>query len=62
MRTKLMSFIPDETELLAAAQQANAQHLKLLTNGVRAVLSPISIQGYWPIVVKVKNVAERLAV
>lgn len=48
-------IIPSETEVIAAARQANAQHLHLLTNGNRTVLSPIGIPGWYKIAVKTKT-------
>jgi hypothetical protein len=53
--------VPDEAELLEAAQMAVTQHLTLLTNGIETVLSPMPIPGYRPVIVKVKPQSERLA-
>lgn len=48
-------IIPSDTEAIAAAQQANAQHLHLLTDGTRTVLSPIVLPGWYKLAVKIKQ-------
>lgn len=54
--------VPDEAELLAAAQQAQASHLHLITDGQRTVLSPFMLPGYRKVIVKVKpQPEERIA-
>lgn len=55
----LTIIIPDETELLQAAKQANAQHLKLLTDGKSTILSPIDLPGWQRMIVKVKPQPEQ---
>lgn len=62
MQTNLTTIVPDEAELLQAAQLAHAQHLHLITDGKRTVLSPIKLPGYREVIVKVKpQPGERIA-
>ena len=48
-------IIPADTQVIAAAQQANAQHLHLLTDGKRTVLSPVLLPGWHKLVIKHKH-------
>jgi len=50
-------IIPSDTQVIAAAQQANAQHLHLLTDGKRTVLSPDILPGWQKLAVKEKKAA-----
>lgn len=55
MNQPMQIIIPSDTEVIAAAQQANAQHLHLLTDGARTVLSPIVLPGWHKIAVRIKE-------
>lgn len=46
MHKGITFVIPDEAELLQIAQLAQAQHLYLITNGKRSVLSPTILPGW----------------
>lgn len=46
MHKGLTILVPDEAELLQIAQLAQAQHLYLITNGKRSVLSPSILPGW----------------
>ncbi|MBL8518217.1 MAG: hypothetical protein JNM76_14745 [Betaproteobacteria bacterium] len=46
--------IPSETELLDAANQAEAAHLHLITNGRETLLSPHVLPGWIKVVTKIK--------
>lgn len=46
MQTTLAVIVPDEAEVLEIARMAQAQHLHLITNGQRSVLSPIVPAGW----------------
>lgn len=46
--------IPNDTELHAAAQQAEAEHLHLITNGRETLLSPHVLPGWIKVVTKIK--------
>jgi len=48
--------IPNESELLDVAQQANARHLHLITNGKRSVLCSIVPVG-WKVMPVMRKVA-----
>lgn len=61
MNSHMTSTVPDEATLFEVAQQACAQHLKLLTNGKHTVLSPINIPGYRPLIFKVKRQGRKAA-
>jgi hypothetical protein len=50
--------VPAEAELLEVAKRADAQHLRLLTDGKSTVLSPHAIPGFRPMIVKVKPMRE----
>ncbi|WP_137719332.1 hypothetical protein [Methylobacillus flagellatus] len=53
----LTILLPEEAELLAAAKLAQAQHLHLISNGQRAVLSPTIPAGWHRVCVTSKEVA-----
>ena len=46
--------VPNHAELLAIAQNANARHLHLITNGKRSVLCSIIPKGWRAMAVKQK--------
>lgn len=46
MQTTLTVIVPDEAEVLEIARLAQAQHLHLITDGQRSVLSPIVPDGW----------------
>lgn len=48
-------LIPDEATLIEAAEQAAAGHLMVLTNGARTVLSPVWIEGWARVAIKIKT-------
>lgn len=48
---------PEEAELLAVAQQAEASHLHLVTDGQRTFLTPIVLPGWQKLAVRVKDAA-----
>ena len=51
----MQTIIPDNATVIDIARQANAQHLHLLTDGARTVLSPIVLPGWQKIAVKHKQ-------
>lgn len=62
MQNSMSIIVPDETELLSAAQMAEAKHLHLITDGHHTVLSPLVLPGYRKVIVKVKpQPEERIA-
>ncbi len=48
-------IVPDTALLIDVAQQAHAQHLHLITDGTRVVLSPQILPGWHRMAVKVKG-------
>ena len=48
-------IIPSDAQVIAAANQANAQHLHLITDGERTLLSPIVMPGWHKLAVKIKQ-------
>ena len=44
--TSITTLVPDDAELFAVAQSAAGRHLHLLSNGRRAVLSPVLLKGW----------------
>jgi hypothetical protein len=50
-------IVPSDAELYEAAMMAEAQHLRILTDGERTVLSPIKMPGWYEIGVRVKQAA-----
>lgn len=50
-------IIPNDADVLTAAQQANAAHLHLITDGARTVLSPIVPPGWHKLGVRLKQPA-----
>ena len=51
-------IIPSNTEVFEAARQANAQHLHLITDGRKTLLSPVVMPGWYKLAVKVKEHTE----
>ncbi|HSH72367.1 MAG TPA: hypothetical protein VK974_04840 [Methylophilaceae bacterium] len=47
-------IIPDTAQLIEAARMAVAEHLLLITNGSKTVLSPMMLPGYRRMSVSVK--------
>lgn len=47
--------VPDDALLIDIAAQANAQHLHVISNGKRCVLSPTIPDGWTPVIVKIKT-------
>ncbi len=47
--------IPDDALLADVAESAAGQHLRILTNGHRTVLSPIALNGWTEIRVRVQS-------
>ena len=47
--------IPDDALLADVAASAAGQHLRILTNGHRTVLSPVVLNGWTEIRVRVKS-------
>ena len=47
--------IPDDTLLADVAESAAGQHLRILTNGHRTVLSPVMLNGWTEIRVRVHS-------
>jgi|GEM_PF-5165625 len=50
--------IPDESTVLAAAEQAAAAGLHLICNGKRSCISPIVPAGWFKVAVKIKPTQE----
>lgn len=50
--------IPDESTVLAAAEQAAAAGLHLICNGKRSCISPIVPPGWFKVAVKIKPTQE----
>lgn len=48
-------IVPDEATLLDVAEQAEAQHLHIISNGKRTALSTIVPDGWHRLVVKVRT-------
>jgi len=48
-------IIPSNAHVIDIARQASAQHLHLLTDGRRTVLSPIITPGWYKIGVRIKK-------
>lgn len=46
MQNHITVIVPDEAQVLEIARMAQAQHLHLITNGQRSVLSPIVPDGW----------------
>lgn len=54
MNPVIATITPDTDTVLQIAQQANARHLHIITDGRRTVLSPEVPPGWYKIVVKHK--------
>lgn len=48
-------IIPDEATLLDVAEQASAEHLHIISNGERTVLSSTIPPGWHRLIVKIKT-------
>ena len=55
MRTITQIGIPDEALLADVAQSAAGQHLHIISNGQRTVLSPVVLKGWTEIHVRVTS-------
>ena len=52
--TAIAIIVPEESEVLAAAQEAAAAGLHLICNGRRSAISPVIPPGWFKIAVKLK--------
>ena len=53
----MQTIIPSDAQVFEIAKQANAQHLRIITDGARTVLSPIVPPGWYELAVKIKQQA-----
>ncbi|MEO6146546.1 MAG: hypothetical protein ABIT70_05735 [Sulfuriferula sp.] len=51
----MQTIIHSNAEVFEIARQANAQHLHIITDGERTVLSPIVLPGWHKLCVKIKQ-------
>ena len=58
--TSITTLVPDDAELFAVAQSAAGRHLHLLSNGRRAVLSPVLLKGWTRIDVRSKAAGQAI--
>jgi hypothetical protein len=51
----MTSIVPDDALLVTVAESAAGQHLHILSNGRRTVLSPVLLDGWTEIHVRIKT-------
>ena len=51
----MITIVPSDTEVIAAARLAAAAHLHLITDGKKTVLSPVVPPGWHKLAVTVKE-------
>lgn len=53
--SQITHIVPDEATLLDVAELAGAEHLHIITNGKRTVLSPVIPKGWNRLIVKIRT-------
>ena len=58
--TRITTLVPDDAELFTLAQSPAGSHLHLLSNGRRAVLSPVLLKGWTRVDVRSKAAGQAI--